>query len=193
MGTSLIKDGKKSKTAALSIIPKKFLYRAVLGKIEDSSNFFIKDNDYRNIRIIGNLTPIVLIVTTIIVYLLTQLNLVFALIIGIISSVGFLVVFGDYIRSKVLERHQKFEETAFLIINSLSINMLSTQSLPHSLELLLSKSVTDEDYEKYFREMIYRLNLGENEDEIIQESGKIFITKKYENAFQNIKTENSFI
>jgi len=187
--------GNKNKSGIMSfsIFPKKILYRSILGKISESSSFFITDKDYKNIRLVGNLTPLVLIITTIVVYFITQLSLLLAIIIGLISSAGFLIVFGDHVRSKVLEKQQKFEETAFLIINSLSINMLSTDSFPYSIELLLSKSAIDEDYKRYFQEMIHRLNLGENEDYLIQEGGKIFQTKKYENAFQNIKTENIFI
>ncbi len=193
MGTGLTKKTTRSRIMDVSIIPKKILYRAVLGKIRNSSRFFILEKDYTSIRVIGNLTLIVLIVIAIITYFITQLNIILALVISAISSIAFLIVFGDYIRSKILERHQKFDESAFIIINSLSINMTSTQSFPYSIELLLSKSGIDEDYKKYFQEMIYNFNLGVDEDEIIQESGKIFQTKKYENAFQNIKTENSFI
>jgi len=193
MGTSLTRNTSKSKMMSFSIFPRKLLYRTILGKIKDSSSFFVSEKDYRDIRLVGNLTPIVFIITTVVVFLITQLNIVLGLIIGLISSIGFLFVFGDHIRSKIIERHTKFEETAFLILNSLSINMLSTESFPHSIELLLSKSGIDEDYKKYFQEMIHNLNLGESEDHIIQEGGKIFQTKKYENAFQNIKTENTFI
>ncbi len=193
MGTSLAKSSTKSRIMSFSVFPKKLLYRVILGKIRNSSSFFISEKDYGNIRLIGNLTPVVFMITTLVVYFITQFNILLGLVIGSISSVGFLIVFGDHIRSKIIQRHQKFEETAFLIINSLSINMLSTGSFPYSIELLLSKSNIDEDYKKYFQEMIHKLNLGEGEEEIIQEGGKIFQTKKYENAFQNIKTENTFI
>jgi hypothetical protein len=192
MGT-VTKGITKSKVMKFSIFPKKLLYRVVLGKIKNLSKFFIQEKDYQNVRLVGNLTPIVFIVSTIAVYLVTQFNILLGLLIGTISSVGFLIVFGDHIRSKILNKQQKFEETAFLIINSLSINMLSTESLPYSIELLLSRSGIDENYKKYFTEMIHRLNLGENEDETIQKGSKIFQTKKYENAFQNIKSENAFI
>ena len=193
MGTNLTKTSTNSKVTSFSIFPRNLLYRTILGKVKDSSNFFISERDYRDIRLIGNLTPIIFILITVVVYFVTQQNIILGLVIGLISSLGFLIVFGDHIRSKVLERHQKFEETAFLIINSLSINMLSTESFPHSIELLISKSGLDENYKKYFQEMIHNLNLGESEDLLIQEGGKIFQSKKYENAFHNIKTENTFI
>ena len=190
---TLAKEKTKSRMSIFSIFPRKLLYRTVLGKIKNSSSFFIQEKDYRNIRLIGNLTPIIFIISTIVVFLITQFNILLGVLIGTISSVGFLIVFGDHIRSKILIRQQKFEESAFLVINSLSINMLSTESFPYSIELLVSRSSIEEDYSKYFTEMIHQLNLGENEDEIIQRGGKIFQTKKYENAFQNVKSENTFI
>ncbi|TFG08659.1 hypothetical protein EU534_02675 [Candidatus Heimdallarchaeota archaeon] len=142
---------------------------------------------------VGNLTPLIFAISTIVVYFVSQYNILLAFLIGTITSVGFLIVFGDYIRSKVIDKHQEFEEMAFLIINSLSINMQSTESFPHSIELLLSGNVNDDDYMNYFQEIVFRLNLGENEEEIIQREGRIFRSTKYQNAFQNIKVENTFI
>jgi len=183
----------KSRIKNFSIFPRNLLYKVILGKIKDSSSRFIVGKDYENVRLIGNLAPIVFAISTLVVYLFTQYNVLLGVVIGSITSVGFLIVFGDYIRSKILDKHQKFEEMAFLIINSLSINMQSTESFPHSIELLLSANIVDEYYLKYFQDIIHRLNLGENEDEIIHREGRIFQTKKYQNAFQNIKIENTFI
>ena len=190
---SVTKNSVKIRIKNFSIFPRNLLYRIILGKIKDSSGHFIVERDYTNVRMVGNLTPIIFTISTILVYFVSQYSILLALLIGTITSLGFLIVFGDHIRAKIINRHQEFEEMAFLIINSLSINMQSTESFPHSIELLLSGNISDDYYMKYFQEIIYRLNLGENEDELIQEEGKIFRSTKYQNAFQNIKVENTFI
>ena len=79
-GINLATSSKsKSKMISFSIFPKKLLYRAILGKIRDSSVFFISEKDFGNIRLVGNFTPIVFIVTTVVVYFITQLSLILAL------------------------------------------------------------------------------------------------------------------
>ena len=86
-----------------------------------------------------------------------------------------------------------FDEIAFLVINSLSINMKSSQSLPRSIELLLKKGVNDKFYKKYFEDMIFELNMGEDEDQIIEKNSDIFQNKRHKYAFQNLKNPDSFI
>jgi len=182
-----------SRLTQFSIFPKRILYKVALGKVEKHSKFFISETDYRYLRLIGNSTLLFFVVSFVLFYYVTMINVLIALLISSIASVSFLFVLSDYIRSKIINRHKKFEEKAFLIINSLFINMIATQSFPHSLELLLAKGITDKYYTRYFQDMLYNLNLGENEDEIINNGGKIFLNKQYEVAFQNIKNENSFI
>ena len=182
-----------SRLTQFSIFPKRILYKVALGKVEKHSKFFISETDYRYLRLIGNSTLLFFVVSFVLFYYVTMINVLFALLISSIACVSFLFVLSDYIRSKIINRHKKFEEKAFLIINSLFINMIATQSFPHSLELLLAKGITDKYYTKYFQDMLYNLNLGENEDEIINNGGEIFLNKQYEVAFQNIKNENSFI
>lgn len=189
-----INYGKSSsKVTQFSIFPKAILYRLALGKVEKHSKFFISEKDYRNIRLIGNSSLLFFVISFVLFHYVTLINVPIALLISSIASLSFLFVLSDYIRTKILNRHQKFEETAFLIINSLSINMVATQSFPHSVELLLTKGIKDKYYTKYFQDMLYSLNLGENEDEIINNGGKIFLNKQYETSFQNIKNENAFI
>ena len=181
------------KLLQISIIPKGLLYRMILGKVKKRSKFFISEKDYTSIHLVGNGSLFTFILSFLIFFLITDMNELLSLGISLISSIAFLIVLGDYIRTKILNRHQNFEETAFLIINALSINMAATQSFPHSVELLMSKGITDEFYRKYFEKIVFNLNLGESEEEIIQNGSEIFLSKKYENAFQNIKSSNSFI
>ena len=79
------------------------------------------------------------------------------------------------------------------MLNSLSINMVATGSFPKSIEMLNSVGYHSLYYKKYFERIIYELNTGENEDKIINKSSKIFLNKKYQYSFHNIRHEEMFI
>lgn len=190
---SLTKTLQKARLSNTSFIPKEVLYKLILGKIRKYSSYFITQQDLRSINLIGNVSLIGIIPLFILFYYLTNRNIIIAVALSVAMIIAFLFVSGDHIRSKILIRRQEFDEIAFLIINSLSINMLSTQSFPMSVELLTNESIDNEHYQKYFQEILYKSNLGENEDTIIQDGGKMFLSDRYRHIFQNIKREQTFI
>ena len=71
--------------------------------------------------------------------------------------------------------------------------MISSNSFPKAVEFLISGSAFDDYYQKYFQEMLFNMNLGEDENTIINEGKEIFLNKQYQNAFQNIKREDFFV
>ncbi len=176
-----------------SIIPKEFLYRITLGKIRKHSEDFISENDLVKLVVLCNLAILSFFVSMLLCYFLIRLNLIFMLIVSIAISLSLFFVFSDYVRSNIIKKHRLFDEVAFLIINSLAINMKSTRSLPHSIELLLKKGTTDNFYKKYFEDMIFNLNIGVDENQIIAENSRMFQNKKHKYAFQNLKNSDSFI
>ncbi len=176
-----------------SNILQEFLYKLVLGGIRKHSNFFITDRDLIKIRRISIASVILFLAASLIFYFLTKISIIIAITIGFVAAIAFLFVFGDYVRASILKRHQEFDESAFLILNALSINMISTQSFPHALDFLVTNGIPNRYYNDYFTGMIYNFNMGEDEDQIIQEGKKIFLNKKYQTAFQNIKNEEKFI
>ena len=184
---------KKSKVLNLSLFPKEKLYTLVLGKVKKYSEYFIIDTDLLKIRLIGNITIAGFAILFCFFYLLTQLSIVLSFVISLITCIAFFFVSGEYIRSSILARHRKFDEAAFLVLNSLSINMVATDSFPKSIEMLNSVGYHSPYYKKYFEMIIYELNTGENEDKIINNSSKIFLNKKYQYSFHNIRNEEMFI
>ena len=187
------KPNIKSYLMQFSFLPLKFLDRIILAKVRKHSSFFIKEEDLINLRFIGNGSIILFVLFFLIFHFLTHANIILTCVISLIVCLVCFFVFGDYIRSTIIKRHQLFDETAFLIMNSLSINMISLDSLPKAVEFLFSGSNLDDYYQEYFQEMLFKMNMGENEDEIIEEGKKIFMNKHYQNAFQNIKREDSFV
>jgi len=171
---------KKSKVLNLSLIPKERLYKIVLGKVKKYSEYFIIDTDLLKIRLIGNITIAGFGILFCVFHLLTKLSIVLSIVISLITSIAFFFVSGEYIRSNILSRQRKFDEAAFLVLNSLSINMIATGSFPKSVEMLNSVGHHSPHYKKYFERIIYELNTGENEDKIISKSSKIFLNKKYQ-------------
>lgn len=177
----------------LSLFPKEILYRIVLGKVKRYSEYFIIDRDLLKIRLVGNVTIVGFGILFCIFHLLTKLNIVLSIVISLISCVAFFFVSGEYVRSSILVRQKKFDEAAFLVLNSLSINMIATGSFPKSIELLNTVGTHSHYYKKYFEKIIYELNTGENEDKVIHNSSKIFLNKKYQYSFYNIRNEELFI
>ena len=176
-----------------SFKPFEFISRMILGNVRKHSSDFIEREDLIKLKRLSLSSLVVFVVSTLIFYFLTGINISIAIIISFVASISFLFVFGDYIRTAILKRQQEFEETAFLVLNSLSINMISTQSFPHSIDHLISNGISNRYYEDYFKEMIYNFNMGEAEDQILYDGGRIFRNKKYQNAFQNLKNEEKFI
>ncbi len=176
-----------------SMIPKEFLYKITLGKIKKHSEDFISENDLVKLVVLCNLAIFSFFISMLLCYFLIQLNLVFTLIVSIVISLALFFVFSDYVRSSIIKKHRLFDEVAFLIINSLSISMKSTQSLPRSIELLLKKGTTDNFYKKHFEDMIFNLNIGADENQTIDENSKMFQNRKHKYAFQSLKKPDSFI
>ena len=170
-----------------------FLYKLILGGVRKHSNFFITDEDLKKIKRISIASVFLFVLLSFILYFLTKISIIIALSISLVAAIAFLFVFGDYIRATILKRHQEFDESAFLILNALSINMVSTQSFPHAVDFLITNGISNNYYNEYFTEMIYNFNIGEYEDQIINKGKRIFLNKKYQNAFQNIKNEERFI
>ena len=181
------------RTMQFSIIPKEFLYRITLGKIRKHSEDFISKSDLVKLVILCNLAILSFFVSMLLCYFLVQLDLIFTLIVSVAISLALFFVFSDYVRSSIIKKRRLFDEVAFLIINSLSIIMKSTQSLPRSIELLLKKGTVDYFYRKYFEDMIFNLNIGADENQTIDETSKMFQNKKHKYAFQNLKNPDSFI
>ncbi|MBY8999310.1 MAG: hypothetical protein KGD64_00140 [Candidatus Heimdallarchaeota archaeon] len=181
------------KTMQFSLIPKEFLYKIILGKIKRHSKDFISERDLTKIIVFSNLSILNFLLSIVLCYFLIQLNIIFTLLVSIVIALSFFFVTSDYIRSNIMKRHHLFDEMAFLIINSLSINMKSTQSLPQSIELLLKKRTVDNFYKEYFEEMVFKFNVGADEDRIIDENSRMFQNKKHRYAFQNLKNPVSFI
>ncbi len=177
----------------LSLFPKEILYKIVLGKVKKYSEYFIIDTDLLKIRLIGNVTIVGFGILFCIFHLLTRLSIVLSIVISLITCIAFFFVSGEYIRSIVLARQKKFDEAAFLVLNSLSINMIATGSFPKSIELLNTVGSHSHYYKKYFEKIIYELNTGETEDKVIHNSSKIFLNKKYQYSFHNIRNEEMFI
>jgi len=176
-----------------SIIPKEFLYRITLGKIRKHSEDFISENDLAKLVMLCNLAILSFFVSMLLCYFLIQINLIFTLIVSIAISLALFFVVSDYVRSGIIKKRRLFDEVAFLIINTLSINMKSTQSLPRSIELLLKKGTVDNFYKKYFEDMIFSLNIGADENQTIDENSKMFQNKKHKYAFQSLKNPDFFI
>ena len=170
-----------------------FLYRLILGGVRNHSSFFITEEDLVKIKRISIASVSLFLTSSLILYFLMKINIGIAITIGLVASVTFLFVFGDYVRSTILKKHQEFDESAFLILNALSINMVSTQSFPHAIDFLFSNGISNKYYNEYITEMIYNFNIGEYEDQVISEGKRIFLNKKYQNAFQNIMKEERFI
>ncbi|MHA1344881.1 MAG: hypothetical protein ACTSVO_08290 [Candidatus Heimdallarchaeaceae archaeon] len=181
------------KTVQFSIIPKEFLYRITLGRIRKHSEDFISDNDLVKLVVLCNLAILSFFVSILLCYFLIQLNFIVTLVVSIAISLAIFFVSSDYIRSGIIKKRILFDEVAFLIINSLSISMKSTQSLPSSIELLLRKGAVDNFYRKYFEDMIFNLNVGADENQIIDENSKMFHNKKHQYAFQSLKNPDFFI
>lgn len=169
------------------------LDRLILAKVRKYSSFFITDKDFKKLRFIGNSAIAVFVLFLVVFHFLTHVNILITILISLIVCFTYIFVFGDYIRSTIIQRHQLFDESAFLVINSLSINMISSNSFPKAVEFLIAGDVFDDYYRKYFQEMLFDMNLGENEDMIIEERKEIFLNKQYQNAFQNIKREDFFV
>ena len=184
---------KDSRIVNLSLFPKEILYRVVLGKIKKYSEYFIVDKDLLKIRLIGNISIVSFGILFSVFYLLTKQSVVLSIIIGLITCIAFFFVSGEYVRSSILARQKKFDEAAFLVLNSLSINMIATGSFPKSIELLNSVGFHSRYYKRYFEKIIYELNTGDNEDKVIHNSSKIFLNKKYQYSFHNIRNEEMFI
>ena len=191
--SSYSKRIKKFDISQFSIFPIKFLDRIILAKVRKHSSFFIKEKDLMKLRFIGNSSIMILISFFVLFHFLTQVNIILTTVISLIVCIAYIFVFGDYVRSEIIRRHQSFDESAFLIINSLSISMISSNSFPKSVEFLLSGSTLDEYYQKYFQDLLFSLNLGEDETTVIDEGKHIFLNKQYQNAFQNIKREDFFV
>lgn len=175
------------------IFPKEFLYKLSLGKLRKKTEFFIEENDLTFIRILGNSSILILCGLFLLLYLLLDVSVVLSVIISLVATMSYFFVLSDYVRSRIIERQAKFDELAFLIINSLSINMMSTDSLSKSMELLNSTNLADSYYRDYFQKIIFELNLGKSEEEIIEEDSHIFRSKKHRNAFQNLIKKEKFI
>ena len=170
-----------------------FLCKLILGGIRNHSNFFITEEDLVKIKRSSIASVFLFLTLSLLLCFLTKTNIGIAITISFVAAVAFLFVFGDYVRSTILKKHQEFDESAFLILNALSINIVSTQSFPHAIDFLVSNGISNKYYNEYFTEMIYNLNIGEYEDQVIGEGKRIFLNNKYQNAFQNIKNEERFI
>ena len=151
----------------------------ILSKVRKYSSFFITEKDLIKLRFIGNSSILILVLFFVVFHFLTQANIILTIAISLIVCFAYVFVFGDYVRSTIIKRHQSFDESAFLIINSLSINMISSNSFPKAVEFLISGSAFDDYYQKYFQEMLFNMNLGEDENTIINEGKEIFLNKQY--------------
>jgi len=186
-------DKQRVNIRQFSLIPKKILYRTILGKKVERSSFFITDNDKFKVRIVGNGAILCFLVLFFLLHYLAGLSLIITSIISLVSCISFFFVFGDTIRTNIINRHQKFSETAFLTLNALSINMSASGSFPKSIEYLFSSKTSDEYYNKYLQDILYNLNLGEDEELIIKEGKEIFLSKNHQNVFQNIRNNDYYL
>jgi len=189
----LSRSNNKSNVRQFSIFPMKFLDKMILSKVRKHSSFFIAEKDLIKLRFIGNSSILIFVLFFVVFHFLTHANIILTIAVSLIVSIAYVFVFGDYVRSTIIQRHQLFDESAFLIINSLSINMISSNSFPKAVEFLISGSAFDDYYQKYFQEMLFNMNLGEDENTIINEGKEIFLNRQYQNAFQNIKKEDFFV
>ncbi|MHA2357385.1 MAG: hypothetical protein ACXABK_01275 [Candidatus Heimdallarchaeaceae archaeon] len=189
----LISDKQRLNIKQFSIIPKSLLYRIILGKKVKQSSFFITDKDKMKARFVGNGTVLCFLTLLFLLYFLARVNLLITCTISLVSCISFFFVFGDTIRSNIINRHQRFSETAFLTLNALSINMSATGSFPKSIENLFLSKTSDKYYTKYLQNILYSLNLGEDEEVIIEEGKQIFLSKNHQNVFQNIRNNDFYL
>jgi len=176
-----------------SIIPIEILEKRALGKITPNTQLFVKGEDIKQLVKTGNVSVMILIGFGAILYSTTSLNFFFIILISFITSLLFLYIFSDFIRTKINERHQEFDETAFLILNSLAINMVITKSFPHSVNLLASTNCHSEFYRNFFTDILMDLNLGKKEGEIITRSSEVFLSKKNQQYFESILMEEFIV
>ena len=120
------KRSKKFDISQFSIFPIKFLDRIILAKVRKHSSFFIKERDLMKLRFIGNSSIVILISFFVLFHFLTQVNIILTTAISLIVCLAYIFVFGDYVRSEIIKRHQSFDESAFLIRARISIGAALT-------------------------------------------------------------------
>ncbi|MHA1406615.1 MAG: hypothetical protein ACTSSG_04450 [Candidatus Heimdallarchaeaceae archaeon] len=184
---------KKINLLKLSLLPYPLIEKLVMGKLSDKTRFFIQEKDKSKIRLLGNTFFPLFIAIFLIFHFLVNSNILVSSFISLLSAFTFFFVFGDNIRVRIFSRQLKFEEEAFLILNSLSINAISTKSIPKSIQLL---NLNKKDYKYYydhFQNLLFELNLGKDEQEVMKEGSKIFSNTKYADILQNLMREDKTI
>lgn len=170
----------------ITLVPRSILERLIFGKINDQTRFFISDRDYQSITIVGNMAIVFAIFTTILQIFLYQIAIGYAIITGILVGISLMLIYGGHIKAKIIQLHQQFDRDAFLMINALSINMVTTGSFFSSVDNLLQEDMANRYYNKYFKDIIFNANLGKNELQLINEAKEIFLTSKYKEIFSNL-------
>ena len=171
------------KIADFSIFPQSFLIRIILGKLKDETRFFTSDKDYKNMKLIGNFSVLSSVCMIFIQIFIFDISIYYALIISFLFMISVLLIFGGHIKAKIIRLHQQFDEEAFLVLNSLSINMISTGSFFLSVDTLLCENILNKYYTKYFREIVFNANLGKSEDQLISDAKTVFLTDRYKEVF----------
>ncbi|MHA1399171.1 MAG: hypothetical protein ACTSQE_02310 [Candidatus Heimdallarchaeaceae archaeon] len=176
-----------------SIIPKGFLHKLFLKRVQSIAPTFVKEEDKIRLYFISNTSIALFVLLLIIQSFIFNFNDLINILLSFIASLAFLFVNGAHTASRIIKRREDLEEQAFLFINSLAINMTTTQSFPHAIELMKKSEIQDQYFQQLQHDILFGLNLGESEEKILERGQYFFQNKRYQYAFLNIKRKETFI
>ncbi len=177
----------------ISVIPTAILERLFLSKIQSIAPSYINDKDKKRLYFISNASILLGLILFVIELFFFRFNSIISILIAIGITSASLLVNGMANSANILKRRRDLEEQAFLFLNALSINILSTQSFPKAIQVLSENETENHYLNKLQKEIIFALNIGKSEDKILDEFQHFFNDKKYQYIFRNIKNNNAFV
>lgn len=162
--------------------------------VNNKTRHFFTNKDKKRLRQFRNISGSITLSLFIFFTQLLKWKITNAIILSLSMGILNMLICIHYTRSKIIEKHQKFEEKAFLILNSLSINMTVLSSFPHALENIIEYQLEEKNYQKTFQKAMFKLNIGNSkEDQVIEEISAIFLNEKYRRILRNIKKQTIMI
>ncbi len=171
-----------------------FLEYLTVKNMNNKTKHFFTNEDKKRLMQFRNISGSITLTLFIFFTQLLKWKIANALILSLFMGILNMLICIHYTRSKIIQKHQKFDEKAFLTLNSLSINMTVLNSFPHALENIIEYQLEEENYQKAFQKAIFKLNIGNSkEDQIIEEISAIFLNEKYRRMLRNIKKQTIII
>jgi len=166
-----------------SSLPDSLVKKLVLGK--SKLDHFASEQDITKTKKFI-LLSIILSLVSFVVFIILGLNLLLSAVLSFCLFPFSLFVLCGHVRSQIFTRYKTFDETAYILLNSISIGLLIYKSIFYSIDLLLKKDIVNDQYSTIFKDLLMQANFGGDENQLIRNFAQTFFSEEYIVVLENL-------